>query len=298
LTTEPSPQRPAWVGIALALLPLWLIASAGVAIYLSITRESNETAETQQRFMQEMSVERIADDLHKLTGVIGERNLSSESSRQNLSRAASMIEGILGPQNTGYAIDRIAGPAQWPILRAKLPGSSQNAPALWVVTTYDTPINPAPTSSASSGIAATIAAAQAMARDELQVEIHFIFLPHGNDPESPISETITKLKALGNAPQMVFHIDAMDRSGQLLAFTADPEATLLKSIGELGSLHALESNQATLADSLLKAGFKSVRITTQTNPDLEPLPPAEHIAIATGRLIEWLRRCSNLSALD
>lgn len=298
MTTESSPQPPAWVGIALTLLPVWLIASAGVAIYLSVTRESKETAETQQRFMQEMSVERIADDLQKLTSVIGERNLSSESKRQNLSRAASMIEGILGPQNTGYTIDRIAGPAQWPILRAKLPGKSRNTPALWIVTAYDTPIGGATTPSSSSGVAATIAAAQAMARDELSVEIHFIFLPHGNDLESPVSETITKLKAMGNAPQMAFCIHDMARSDQLLAFTADPQATLLKSIGELGSLHALDSKQTTLADSLLQAGLPAVRVTTQTNSSPDTLPPAEYIAIATGRLIEWLRRSNNLSAAD
>lgn len=298
MTTELSPQRPAWVGIALTLLPLWLIGSAGVAIYLSVTRESKEASETQQRFMQEMSVERIADDLQKLTSVIGERNLSSETNRQNLSRAASMIEGILGPQNTGYAIDRIAGPAQWPILRAKLPGKSRNAPALWIVTAYDTPTGPANTLSSSSGVAAAVAAAQAMARDELRVEIHFIFIPHGHDLGSPVSETITKLKAIGNPPQMAFCIDAMDRSGQLLAFTADPQATLLKSIGELGSLHALDRKQTTLADSLLQAGLPAVRVTTRTNPTPDTLPHAEHIAIATGRLIEWLRRYNNLSAAD
>ena len=97
---------------------------------------------------------------------------------------------------------------------------------------------------------------------------------------------------------MAFCIDAMDRSGQLLAFTADPQATLLKSIGELGSLHPLENKQTTLADSLLQAGLPAVRVTTRTNPDPDALPPAEHIAIATGRLIEWLRRCNNLSAAD
>lgn len=298
MTNEPSPQRPAWVGIALTLLPVWLIASAGVAIYLSVTRESKQTAETQQQFTQEMSVERIADDLQKLTGVIGERNLSSESSRQSLSRAASMIEGILGPQNTGYTIDRIAGPARWPILRAKLPGKSRNTPALWVLTAYDTPTGSATTPSASSGVAAAIAAAQAMARDELRVEIHFIFIPHGHDSGSPVSETIIKLKTIGDPPQMAFYIDAMDRSDQLLAFTADPQTTLLKSIGELGSLHALDSKQSTLADSLLQGGLPAVRIITQTNPAPDTLPPAEHIAIATGRLVEWLRRCNNLSAVD
>lgn len=292
MSQDSTSKRPSWIGISLALLPLWLVGSAGVAIYLSLTRESGDDAETQQRFMQEMSVDRIRDDLGKLERVIGERNLASEAGRRNLSRTASMIEGILGPQNTGYRIDRIAGPDQWPILRAKLPAKSSKAAALWVLTAYDTPHG----SVDSSGVAAIIAIAQAMARDELRSEIHFIFLPHGHDPSSSLADTLGRLKAIGTPPAMVFHIGGMDGPGKLVASSRESGSTLLQSLGELGSFQDQDSDRQTTADPLADAGFKSVRVRTLPAPD--PDSDAEHIAIAAGRLVEWIRRCDNLATAD
>ena len=48
----------------------------------------------------------IADDLKKIVRLIGERNGSSEAAANNLTRTASMIEGLLGPGNTGYKVRR------------------------------------------------------------------------------------------------------------------------------------------------------------------------------------------------
>lgn len=292
MSQDPIPKRPSWIGIGLALLPLWLVGSAGIAIYFSLTRESGEDTETQQRFMQEMSVERIRDDLGKLEQVIGERNLASEAGRRNLSRTASMIEGILGPQNTGYRIDRTAGPDQWPILRAKLPAKSAKAPTLWVLTAYDTPQG----SVDSSGVAAVIAIAQAMARDELRSNLHFIFLPHGHDAASPFTDTLERLKTIGQAPTMVFHIGEMKGTGKLLASSRENGSNLLQSLAELGSLQGQDPDGQTTADPLAEAGFKIVRVRTLPGPD--PGGDAEHTAIAAGRLVEWLRRCDNLTTTD
>ena len=183
----------------LVLLPLWLVASGGGALWYYFHREKKQALVEQERFAQNVSTPLLADDLRKIVEVIGERNASSETAAANLSRTASMIEGLLGPSNTGYAVRQTKGPADWPLLQVTLTGKNPDAPAVWVLTSYDSRAGSRGAEANATGLAATLAAAQALARDKPEVSIHFVFLPHANDPESPVIETAAKFLELAKS---------------------------------------------------------------------------------------------------
>jgi len=138
---EHAPKRKKWVVAALLILPVWLLASGGVGIWLHFKHQAEEDKKEVARYATMVSQESLADDLRKLTQTIGERNTRAADGN-GLTRAAAWLEGTLGPSNTGYALKRARGPAdeRWPLLRATLRGSDPKAKPLWVVAAYDSPV--------------------------------------------------------------------------------------------------------------------------------------------------------------
>ena len=104
-----SPTRPRWLVVLLVLLPLWLLLSAGAAVWNFLQREREDEEVEQRRFATAVSHGALADDLRKIVTIIGERHGASESAANNLTRCALMIEGVLGPSNTGYTVRRERG---------------------------------------------------------------------------------------------------------------------------------------------------------------------------------------------
>lgn len=305
---DTTPKRARWVTIALSLIPLWLFASAAVAIWMHIRSDEKKELEELQRFAQEMSIERIADDMDKLDQIIGQRHTDTEQAIANLARAASMVEGILGPSNTGYRVTKIPGPKGLPIITAKLSSTPDASACFWVVAAYDTdPEDPA-TANASSALASVVAVAQAMARDKLDADIHFVLLPHGNhlhqNNRPPFGDTeglsqaaavVSKLRESMDKPNLVFVIDEMRQGSELAITTLPSTAEALAPIGKLG-WHSDELPYSPLASFLHKTNLQVVGVRSTRHHQLPPKSDAEHIALASGKLVEWLRRCANLAA--
>ncbi len=297
-------SRPRWTAILLVLLPLWLLGSGGVALWYYFHREKQQAQVEQQHFAQAVSVPLLADDLRKIVAVIGERNSSSENAAANLTRAASMIEGLLGPSNTGYSVKRIKGPTQWPILQVTLLGKNPQAPAVWVLTSYDSRSGSRGADANASGLAATLAAAQALARDQPVSSVHYVFLPHSNDLESPVIETAAKLAELlksSGLPRAILCVEAMGAGETLWLSSRDVSATPLNLGSGLGSVYGAEvvclGDDHDLASILFEMNLPAVRVATRAlitakEPD-ERLPFAPTVAAASGRLIELIRRCSS-----
>ncbi|HEX7261991.1 MAG TPA: M28 family peptidase, partial [Luteolibacter sp.] len=203
-------KRSRWITLLLVLLPLWLVGSGGGALWYYFHREKKQALVEEERFAQAVSVPLMADDLRKIVEVIGERNGSSETAAANLTRTASMIEGLLGPGNTGYLVRKTNGPAQWPILQVTLAGKNPEASAVWILTSYDSRPGSRGAEANATGLAATVAAAQTLARDKPNVPVHFVFLPHVNDVESPVVDTAAKFTALAKAPaKAILSVEAM-----------------------------------------------------------------------------------------
>lgn len=298
--TEAAPRRPKWVTVLLVVLPLWLIASGAVAVWFSFHRDKKQVEEEQQRFAQSVSVPMIADDLRKLVDIIGERNGSSETAVNNLTRTASMIEGLLGPGNTGYAVQRERGPAEWPLIHVTLRGKNAGQPAVWVVTSYDSRPGSPGVEANATGLAATLAAAQALARDTPAVSVHFVFLPHANDPESPLLETAAKFHEMAATPKAVLCVEAMGASEELWLSSRDTDAAPLALVDGLGTVRGAEvvclGDDTDLASVFFEMGLPAVRVSTRPmltadEPD-DQQPNAVTVAASAGRLVELIRRCA------
>ncbi len=296
-------KRPRWTTCLLVLLPVWLLGSGAVALWYYFHLEKKEAQVEQERFAQAVSTPILADDLRKIIEVIGERNPSSETAAANLSRMASMIEGLLGPSNTGYPVRRTNGPAKWPLLQVTLTGKNPTAPTVWVVTSFDSRAGSRGAEANATGLAATLAAAQALARDKPEVSIHFVFLPHSNDAESPTVETAAKLEKLVKAastPKAVLCVESMGAGEALWLSTREASATPLALVSGLGAVYGAEviclGDDTDLASILFEMGLPAVRVSTRplvtAEEKDERLPFAPTVAASTGRLIELIRRCA------
>lgn len=295
--------RPRWISLLLVLLPLWLVGSGGAALWYYFHLEKKQALVEQERFAQNVSAPLLADDLRKIVEVIGERNTSSESAAANLSRTASMIEGLLGPSNTGYAVKRNKGPASWPLLQVTLTGRDPKAPAVWVLTSYDSRAGSRGAEANATGLAATLATAQALARDTPKVSIHFVFLPHVNDPESPVIETAAmflELEKSAGPPKAVLCVESMGAGEPLWLSSRDTSAIPLNLISDLGAVYGAEvvclGEDFDFASTLFEMDLPAVRVSTRplitADEADERLPFAPTVAASTGRLIELIRRCA------
>lgn len=301
--SEQEPKRQRWVAWLLVLLPLWLVISGAAGIWYFLKREKQAEIAGQQRFARTVSETSMADDMRKIVDYIGERHASSETAGRNLSRTAVMIEGLLGPSNTGYQVSRTRGPLEWPLLHVAVPGANPKAPAVWVVTSYDSRPGKPGVEANATGLAATLAAAQAIATDQPAAPVHFVFIPHANDPDSPVMDTAAALRALvveSGPPHALLCVEAMGASAELWLTSRDAEAMPLEQIRGLGSVRGAEvvclGDDADLSSILFESGLPAVRVSTRPlvlaseADDRKPAPAV--LAAASGRLIELIRRCA------
>jgi hypothetical protein len=301
MMTEQPASRPRWVVILLVVLPLWLFVSAGGAVWYFLHREKKAAAVEQQRFSRAVSATALEDDVRKLVNLVGERNTTSASAAKNLTRAASMIEGSLGPSNIGYAVKRTSGPGEWPLLHVRIRGKNADAPGVWVVCAYDSRQGRPGAEANATGVAAMMAAAQALAVETPYRNIHFAFLPHGNDPASPGLETARKFAELSGKPSVVLCVEAMGAGAELWLSSRDTAAAPLSMTVGIGSVKGAEvicaGDDSDLASKLFEIGLPAVRVATRPlvgadEPDAA-LPAATTLAAASGRLVELIRRCAN-----
>jgi hypothetical protein len=300
--TDENPKRPKWVTAMLVLLPLWLLMSGASAVWYYFHQEKKEALVEQARFAQTVSAPALADDLRKLVEIIGERNGSSENAAKNLTRTASMIEGLLGPANTGYPVKKERGPADWPLIRVTVAGKNPDSPAVWVISSYDSRPGSPGVEANATGLTATMAAAQALADQKPETAIHFVFLPHANDPDSPVLETATKFKEMAVSPKAVLCVEAMGAGEELWLSSRDTAAAPLALVQGLGSVRGAEvvclGDDVDLSSILFEMDLPAVRVATRpvvtaAEPD-DKLPSPAAVAASTGRLVELIRRCAGL----
>jgi hypothetical protein len=213
-----------------------------------------------------------------------------------------MIEGLLGPSNTGYPVQKENGPADWPILRATLTGRKPGTPAVWVLTSYDSRPGSPGVEANATGLAATLAAAQALAGEKPEMNIHFVFLPHANDPEAPLLETAQKIRALATSSKAILCVESMGAGEELWLSSRDTRAAPLELATGLGSFHGAETiclgDDVDLSSILFEMNLPAVRVATRpivtpSEADDKPTSPAL-LAASTGRLVTLIRRCAGL----
>lgn len=298
---EDTPRGRPWMPFLLVLLPTWLIVSAGLAIWHYFRQQDKRAAQLEHTFSRMVSEASLADDLQKIAVVIGERHGGSETAAKALGAMAAMIEGTLGPSNTGLQIRKVPGPAQWPIVVASIPGSKNKEPALWVVATYDSRPGSPGFEGNATGVAAAMSAAQALAGSAPARTLHFAFLPHGNDLDAPILETATLFSSLAADAYAILCVEAMGAGRELWLTSRDAESPIVPLLGDLGSVRGAEvvclQDDADLASILFAMNRPALRVSTRAQlapdePDQGPVSSAM-LASSTGRLVTLLRRLVN-----
>lgn len=299
---ESPKSRPRWVAWMLVILPLWLLLSGAASIWYLVHREKHKEPAAQQRFARLVSESVIADDMGKLVGVIGERHASSPDAAKNLSRAEAMIEGTLGPSNTGFTVQRERGPADWPLLHVTIAGKNPALPVVWVVCSYDSRPGTPGVEANATGIVAVLAAAQALAGEQAPASVSFAFVPHANDPDSPVVETAAVLAKLIGKSTAILCVEAMGAGEVLWLSSRDTAAAPLELAQGLGMVRGAEvvclGDDADLASVLFEMGMPAVRVATRpqlTAQDADAaLPPATVLVASTGRLVELIQRCAKM----
>ena len=215
-------------------------------------------------------------------------------------RAASMIEGLLGPSNTGLEIRRIRGPLKWPLLETNIPSRQPGAASVWILTGYDAPAGTTGGEINASGLAAVIAAVQAAANDTPDLHMRFLFLPHLHDGKAPVGETLRiaaeTLTARGELDAVLW-VEAMGGTGQLRLRANQPDALPVEQLADLGSAspgtHGLENHDQVprwLSDAIVRV---STREPTADGEFTDGIPEPGATADAAGKLLELMRRLSN-----
>ncbi len=300
--SEETVKASRWVRVLLVLLPAWLVVSGTVAVWKFAKKEQQKATARPEWFASPVSSDSVRDDLGKLIHVVGERNLSSADATRNLGRAAAMIEGSMGPSNTGYLIRKTEGPAGFPLIEAGPDAVGTDAPAVWILCAYDSrPGSPGAEANAS-GITAVMAAARTLAGQPGKRPVRYLFLPHGHDPDSPLAETLRLAAARFTRADIVLCVEAMGAEDPLWLSSRDTTAmalALTEGIGEVkGSEVVCLGEFADLSALIFDLGFPAVRVATRpivlpTEPDTEPADPLK-LAASSTRLVELIRRCAAL----
>lgn len=294
--SEAPAKKSRWLVVCLSLIPLWLAVSAGVAVWWSLRDDKQEEEERNRRFAMEMSVERIADDMRKFVEVIGPRNAENPEA---LMRAAAMIDGTLGPSNTGYQIKRIPGPKEAPIIHLKISGSQKGSAPYWLISGYDTAYNSEEITAASSTVTAMMAIAQAMARDKPTPDIHFFFLPFGNASRIQSVKLLPKLLTQSEQPEGVFYLDGhngLHRGANLTVYSTITQSDEIAALRGIGNIVSMAETQNTILSFHQMSLGTPYHILSASSGSSQVDQTNENIAICAGKVVEWLRRASRLEA--
>lgn len=298
--TNPSKKKRV-VPWLLVILPLWLVGSGIYAIWLYFEKEPARIAESEKRFARNVSTDLIADDLGKIVNLIGERNTAKPA---KLASTAAMIQGILGPSNTGYQVRNVPTTTEFPLIHISVPATGRNAETLWIVTSYDSPPGSKGAEKNATGLAATIAAAQTLVNHKPSRALHFLFIPHLNDPESPLVDTAAAAATLINQsekPTAILCIEAMGAAETLILSSPNAASLPVDELDGLGEIPARDTvhigDAADLSTIFSEMNLSAIRVATR--PTLLPdetddrLPFAPTLAASSGRLIELITRLAN-----
>jgi hypothetical protein len=302
VTEDSAPRRNPRIALLLWILPLWLVVSAGFGIWFYFRKQASDAQVEQIRFATEVNADALKGDVDKFISFVGERHLGSP---QGLNRAASMIEGSLGPSNAGYRIEKVRCPetdaGRWQILIATVRGAEPELPQLWVVAGYDARPGSVGSEANASGVASAMAAANAMALHTPKRGVVFAFIPHAYDPESPFSESLGILRTRIGKASEVLVVEAMGAGEKLMVSSRDAENRTLRMSDGLGDVVGAEAicmeDDLDLSSVLFEMDLRSVRVATRPvvradEPD-ETAPNAAKHAAATAALVSLIEKLSD-----
>ncbi len=163
--------------ILIMILPIGVVVGTAIFMYMYFHLEREEAKEHSVLVAREMKVSELESLVDKFTNRIGLRDIDSEQGRAGLHRAASMIEGGLGPQNLGLTVTKGEGVAAhgklWRSLSVDIRGVVRPEEVIVASVSYSGNGELADGNTVST----VMMLASAMARDKPARTIRFVFEP-------------------------------------------------------------------------------------------------------------------------
>jgi hypothetical protein len=292
LTMDESVRSRPWVKIMLIALPVWLVISAAFGLFVYLREETSETPRFQ--IQSEVEAASLLDDLRKIAVVLGERNFRTDATRGNLRATAKMIEGALGPQNTGFKvnrnIDEQAHAQQWMTLWVEVPGTVAAGEVVWLFAGYDSGLESPGVEANGTGVAGLLALARSLSKATPERTIRIAFVPHANQLDYDATEAARQLNKTivnaGGTVVQVVHVHALGL-GPDLAVAAPAGQPLAKKSGTLATLAGAPSSPSTLPGLL--AGWnlpvgEVTSVATTSAPRVADFPDPQEFTTAVQKL--------------
>ncbi|NNJ86821.1 MAG: hypothetical protein HKP20_06600 [Akkermansiaceae bacterium] len=168
--------------VLLMILPVGVLIGTIVFMFMYFYLEREEEKNYAVIVSHGLRISDLEDMVNKFTDRIGERDLETEQGRVGLRRAASMIEGRLGPQNVGFPVSKSEGEAAygllWKSLAVEIEGAQKPDEIIFAAVSYSGAGKVADANCTST----LMMLASAMARQKTDRTLRFVFLPLDKSP--------------------------------------------------------------------------------------------------------------------
>ena len=176
-------QAPRIYKVLLMVLPVGVVLGTIIFMFMYFYLEREDEKNHAVIVSHGLRVSDLEDMVGKFTDRIGERDIETEQGRVGLRRAASMIEGRLGPQNVGYPVRKCEGEAAygllWKSLSVEILGEETPEDVVFAAVSY----SGAGKVADANAVSTMMMLASSMAREKPARTIRFVFLPLSRSEE-------------------------------------------------------------------------------------------------------------------
>ena len=176
--THADDSSPRIYKILLMVLPVGVVLGTIIFMFMYFYLEREDEKNHAVIVSHGLRVSDLEDMVDKFTRRIGEREIETEAGRAGLLRAASMIEGRLGPQNVGYPVRRSEGEAAhgllWKSLSVEILGEERPQEVIFAAVSFAG----AGADADANTVSTIMMLASSMAREKPARTIRFVFMPY------------------------------------------------------------------------------------------------------------------------
>lgn len=175
--TKAEEDSPRIYKILLMVLPVGVVVGTIIFMFMYFHLEREEEKNHSVIVAHGFRATDLEDMVDKFTGRIGLRDMNTKAGRSGLRRAASMIEGRLGPQNVGYSVTRSDGLAAhgllWRSLSVEVPGEKNPQEVVFAAVSFAGSGQDADANTVST----MVMLASSMALEKPARTLRFVFIP-------------------------------------------------------------------------------------------------------------------------
>ena len=195
--------------ILLMVLPVGVVLGTIIFMFMYFYLEREDEKNHAVIVSHGLRVSDLEDMVGKFTSRIGLREIETEAGRAGLLRAASMIEGRLGPQNVGYPVRRSEGEAAhgllWKNLSVEILGEEKPQEVIFAAVSYAGAGEDADANTVST----MMMLASSMAREKPARTIRFVFMPFNEAPHDQNQWLLTRCLKSGESCSGIIGLQAM-----------------------------------------------------------------------------------------